>query len=74
MGSLIENFPDATVKETVDDISPASADSAAPATPEPQILPALAARISARYTPKQGTWREDRPVKVSILGPHFPVL
>lgn len=67
MGSIVENLPDASVKEAVDNISPAPAESAAPATQEPRIHPALAARIAARYTPKQETWREDRPVKVRLL-------
>lgn len=67
MGSIFENLPNATAKEPVDGIFLVPGESAAPEAQEPQIHRALAACIAARYTPKQETWREDRPVKVSLL-------
>ncbi|CAK7231192.1 hypothetical protein SCUCBS95973_007828 [Sporothrix curviconia] len=69
MGSAVENFP--ATAPAAGDILPV------PREPEvvgisdarePQVHPALAARIAARYTPKQETWREDRPVKIIVVG------
>ncbi|EFW99824.1 flavin-binding monooxygenase [Grosmannia clavigera kw1407] len=64
MGSVIENVPDASIKDVVNDILSTQV----PVAQERSINPALAARIAARHTPKQKTWREDRPVTIIVIG------
>ncbi|OAA66665.1 flavin-binding monooxygenase [Niveomyces insectorum RCEF 264] len=69
MGSVIETVP-GDVKDAVNRVTFVSTEAGieAPASDEPPNHPALAARIAARYTPKQEAWREARPVKIIVVG------